>query len=131
MERSPVISATTEQEGATAAASEPIFHREASRPLNNCLHTDYELVKSTSMPKYCLCFKKTLQNMPRAANKYKDKFGEEEDIWWLHLSHLADQTNKRLKCPRVAEPHRSHVDQVFIEYCPDLWYVGVCTNMVW
>ena len=46
---------------------------------------------------------------------------EQEDIWvWLHLSHLADQTNKRLKCPRVAEPLGSHVDQVLIG-CGVVW----------
>ena len=45
MKRSPVISATTEQEGATAAASQPIFHREGGRRtglLTTEPQTDYE-----------------------------------------------------------------------------------------
>ena len=43
MKRSPVISATTEQEGATAAASQPIFHRRGRVGLLTTEpQTDYE-----------------------------------------------------------------------------------------
>ena len=105
MERSPVIRATTEQEVETAAASQPIFHGGARLPVNNCLKQIMRLsAKSNSTPKHCLCHESSLGTTSEQKTSRGRAFGEQQDIWWLHLSHLADQTNKRLKCPRVAEP---------------------------
>ena len=59
MKRSPVISATTEEERATAAASQPIFHRgEAEQAVDNCLKQIMRVpAKTTSTPEYCLFLK--------------------------------------------------------------------------